>query len=587
MFQAHQATVSSMLGVPPGNTYIVPQYQREYNWRRDNWESLFEDLEENDPGYFLGSIICINGFGGPLEPKYHIVDGQQRLITLSLFIAALYNWLDARTDQLDKFQQADLIGLQRNLLLNSKPRVVPQVQNSNREDYIYILGRAGAGQRQTAPRWVPIRRIYKAYEFFLARVDAYSKMGDDPIERVFQLHTKLVHATFVMIEVPSATNAHVLFASLNNRGVPLSAVDLIKNELLSVIEKHNSARVDSYYKKWDAIVGNLGPDTALQERFLRHFFNASRNAFTVSGYSFATRSNLIKIYEKLIEAYQGALVDGLEDASVHYAKFSANAEVDYEDNLQRALRNLSLIQGASSYTLMLHLLIEKEKLGLDDTMLKLIVETLTAFFVRRNLTGRPGTNRLDRLFIEIVDSIGDCRGNEVPLLIQEKLRKESESEEDFISALNGPIYEDNEAVARFILCHLAERHMVIGSFQDLWLRKGGSFVWTIEHVLPQGDNLRDDWIQKIAEGDRVRAQDVQRRQVHTIGNLTLTGYNPQLSNLGFIEKRDRTNAKGDPIGYKNGLWLNSDLKEAETWNEASIKRRGQRIIDEAIKVYRL
>lgn len=586
-YQATQVTISNMLGVPPGNTYLVPRYQREYSWKRDNWEALFDDLDENEPGYFLGSIICINGFSGPLDPQFNIVDGQQRLITLSLLISALYTWLGSHAEQLDRNQSADHVILERSLVLNGKTRIVPQTQNHNRDDYEYILGLSGALPRQTIPRYYASRRISKAYEYFLGRIEAVSSSGGNPIDEVFKLYGKLQHATFVMIEVPSATNAHILFESLNNRGLPLSAVDLIKNKLLSEIEKGHPARVEPYYKRWNETIVNLGSDAPTQERFFRHYYNATRNAFALEGTPIASRSNLIAIYESLIEGYQGALVDSLADASSIYAAFSATSDVDHQDNLQRALRNLSLIQGASSYVLMLHLLLEQSRLRLDEVLLKRVAEMLIAFFVRRNLTGLPGTNQLDRVFIGVIDSIEDRKGTEVVELIRAKLSTVSAADEQFEYALNGPIYEDNESVTRFILCHLAERRMVIGTWQDLWIRKGGTFVWSIEHVLPQSEPLRSEWNTMVGNGNAEVANDVQRRLLHRLGNLTLTGYNAQLGNLGFVEKRDRKNAKGDFIGYKNGLWLNTDLKDAEVWNEGAILARGKRLVEEARQVYQI
>ena len=127
--------------------FEIPKYQREYTWGSREWEALFDDLTENDDGYFLGSIICINSATDTINaPKFEVVDGQQRLTTLSLFLAALYTTLNSYKDLLDEDQQSDILQLKRKLVLKktqSDIRVVPQVQGSNRDDFMGLLAKIG------------------------------------------------------------------------------------------------------------------------------------------------------------------------------------------------------------------------------------------------------------------------------------------------------------------------------------------------------------------------------------------------------------------------------------------------------------
>ena len=135
--------VSQLFDIEAGVVYAIPRYQREYTWKMDQWESLFNDIEENDPGYFLGSIMCINQTTDTLAvQRLEVVDGQQRLTTLSLLFAALYQSLKLLEKNLDDDQRVELINLKRKLVLkkgDDQLRVIPQIQNSNQNDYRAVL----------------------------------------------------------------------------------------------------------------------------------------------------------------------------------------------------------------------------------------------------------------------------------------------------------------------------------------------------------------------------------------------------------------------------------------------------------------
>ena len=127
--------------------YTVPRYQREYSWRKEDCENLFDDILENDPGYFLGTIICINQSTDTHSvQQLELVDGQQRITTISLLFAAIYDFLKTHEFGLDDEQRAELFNLLHKLVLkktNEQIRLTPQIQNNNYDDYLYILSRIG------------------------------------------------------------------------------------------------------------------------------------------------------------------------------------------------------------------------------------------------------------------------------------------------------------------------------------------------------------------------------------------------------------------------------------------------------------
>ena len=228
--------------------FEIPKYQREYTWGSREWEALFDDLTENDDGYFLGSIICINSATDTINaPKFEVVDGQQRLTTLSLFLAALYTTLNSYKDLLDEDQQSDILQLKRKLVLKktqSDIRVVPQIQGSNRDDFMGLLPKIGIIPKRPMPKFAGLRRIEKAYNYFKKRINAVLDDASDKVLAMFRILDKVNSAILVMIEVSNHADAYTLFESLNNRGTPLTSVDLIKNLLLARLDVNGDGDID-------------------------------------------------------------------------------------------------------------------------------------------------------------------------------------------------------------------------------------------------------------------------------------------------------------------------------------------------------
>jgi len=254
--------VSQVLDPDSKVVFEIPKYQREYTWGTREWEALFDDLIENDDGYFLGSIICINTATHSINaPKFEVVYGQQRLTTLSLFLAALYTTLIANKELLDEDQQSDILQLKRKIVLKktqSDIRVIPQVQGNNRDDYLGLLAKVGIIPKRPMPNFAGLRRIVKAYNYFLKRINVILEESSEKITSMFKILDKVNSAILVMIEVSNHADAYTLFESLNNRGTPLTSVDLIKNLLLARLDANGDANLDYYFTRWTEILSNLG-----------------------------------------------------------------------------------------------------------------------------------------------------------------------------------------------------------------------------------------------------------------------------------------------------------------------------------------
>lgn len=578
--------------------YKIPKYQREYTWGQKEWGLLFNDIIENDYGYFLGSIICVDKSESAMgDVELEVIDGQQRITSLSILLIALYEKLNVFKDILDEDQVTDLNNVKRELVIRRDgeniSRLTPQVQNDNRNDYFSLLGEKGLLTTAKKRNYAGLRRIYKAYYYFSNAIDKFidelaPSTDEERVSALFELVRRFNSAVLVSIEVETNKDAYMLFESLNNRGVPLSAIDLIKNLLISISDRDNKS--EECYNKWKKIITYLSDDYSVQERFFRQFYNAYREELNkpyktegktkyALGY-LATRTTLLDIYEKLLKDNYTEFLDRLEKEAKTYSILINNAsEDDYIPALSDALLDLDRIQGAPSYILLLYLLSNRASLGLNNDILKDIIEYLTKFFVRRNITDYPNTRNLTKIFMDIVSLIEGKRGKEIYEVVVNYLKENSSTDEEFERKLNGPLYLDNPDATRFLLCYYENKFKTNEIYTNLWERDSSNkYIWTIEHIFPEGENIPEDWVNMIANGNRDLANDYLIKYAHTLGNLTITGYNQTLSNLSYEKKNNRTNKDGNYVGYKNGLKLNEDVVDQPSWKVKNIENRTEKLV---------
>ncbi len=584
--------VSTLLDIEAGVVYAIPRYQREYTWGKWQWDALFEDLLENDLNYYLGSIICINQTTDALAlQQLELVDGQQRMTTLSLLLAAIYASYNQQGIELSMEQQIELYNLKNKLVLKKnaeQPRLVPQVQNANQQDYLAVLKEAGILKEAEWVANAGNRRVFRAFRHFLMRIEEYVSESDDALQALSALLDKVNAATLVKIEVASHSDAYTLFESLNNRGVPLTAIDLMKNKLLAKLEQVEPGSIDKSFVSWTKVMEALGDDYSVQERFFRQYYNAFKPELKeIVSVPVATKSNLIQIFEKLIAHDPKQFLQEMRSHSSWYEQIVGHCEVEGETKLTRLLQNLDRIQGAPSYLLLLMLFSKRETLGLSFSLIEQVVTLLINFFVRRNTTDVPATRDLNRIFMELAEQLLCCQGEQVVNVIANALRNVSTTDEHFRQALSGDLYEDNSWVCRFILCAIEESMMTKEKQVDLWAVEGKQYVWTIEHVFPQGVNIPDAWVDMLAGGDKELAEQYRQSHVHKLGNLTISGYNSSLGNKSFVEKRDRINRDKRAVGYKNGLYLNQELAVAEAWSVEQIEQRTEELVDKTLTLFHL
>ena len=262
--------------------------------------------------------------------------------------------------------------------------------------------------------------------------------------------------------------------------------------------------------------------------------------------------------------------------------------IDYDNNenskkLIYALRNLENVNGADAYMLLMFL---DKKFGINPDQKIQVIDLLCKYFIRRNVTDYPNTRNLTNYFIEIIEEL-----NKIEFFTFEKTKEiflklgRPADDKLFSEKLRGDVYDENVGAVRYILSSIELSETQTDEiYTNFYERDKKKFKWTIEHILPQGENIPKEWVQMIANGDDNLAKEIKTELVHKLGNLTLTAYNSKLSNMSFERKKTRQQ-DGKNIGYLNGLWLNEKLKDENSWTADDIKVRTELLVDKALKLF--
>lgn len=598
MIQDVKAFPVSFYFNPDGATsFFIPKYQREYVWGWSNWDALFNDLDESPSGHFLGSIICVNGQKDSMAgSKLELIDGQQRFTTISLLFCALYDKLKSNPDPDDDFN-VEMVNLKNRIFIkaNSQWRFEPSEQMQNKADFQRILSELFP-KLVTAPKGLANfgnRRIAKAYKYFRERLLPLT------IAQAMALLEKLKSAILVKIEVQSHSDAFMLFESINNRGIPLSAIDIIKNNLLAELDKRPNYGIDRAFDEWKDLI-DLLPDPAVQERFLRQLYNVFKylKRVEVKGCSRATRSNLITIYDTLLRKRPVWLFHALQSQGKTYSALltPAAAKDQWSEGTAANLQDLQRLGAAPAYAFLLWVSQVARSQAWDESeALSQMAALLTKWFFWRNLTDMPPTRELDPMFVELIGALLQEMREQSIAKLEGFLKYASDwllaraAPEDVCDArLKGDVYLENYEATRFMLCKLEEVHQTRETKRDLWAHDANDRpVFTVEHILPKTENLGPGWLAMLELNSKDTADAIRLRCAHQLGNLTLSGYNSKLGTMEFIKKRDRQNDKTDFIGYRNGLYLNADLAARIEWNEAAMTTRTDKMLKEVKSILSL
>lgn len=541
--------------------FIIPLYQRNYDWKEENCEQLFQDLlklhNSERKSHFFGSIVSSIQLG--TEDRY-IIDGQQRITTVSLLFIAMVN---AHKDKQLKANDSKLVEK------IFKRYLVDEYQEDERKVKLKPIKKdmQAFDALLYKPKYQHIKEsnVTRNYDFFYDKILRSGLTLDELFETIKKLEV-------INIRLDEDDDPQLIFESLNSTGLDLSEADKIRNYLLMSLTP--SEQDDLYTRFWNPIeeCTNYEPSS-----FVRDYLTMKQGKI-------GRIDKIYYIFKEYAESSNIQRANLLEDM-YHYAKIYGqidNADIGVT-NLNQKLKQLRTLDSAVAYPFFMAFFDYAQKNTLSETEQYRVIDVIEAYWARRIICNLP-SNALNKVFAtlhrDVLNRISqtgcDSKATYIDVLIYILLKKHHSSvfpndkdvKADFATR---QVYKIPTNARMFILERMEnqdnkERHDVVKELTEKNI--------TIEHIMPQ--TLSDKW--KLALGDDWER--IHQLYLHTMANLTLTGYNPQYSNLSFIEKRDMEK------GFKSSSFrLNNYLKSCDQWTETELTQRQQELYKVFMKLW--
>jgi alkylated DNA nucleotide flippase Atl1 len=540
--------------------FRVPLYQRHYRWRTDQQDDLWKDIveqyhavahaESDVPRHFIGSVVAVEREADPLHDFRHfrIVDGQQRLTTLCMTIAALRD-VASRDDasQFDRFNAKYLVNTTEPRESDRWARLVPGDEDA--QAYWSVL---------TDPANVSgLTAIGNAYRFFLRRIGDLRDAGDLQPERLATTIGDRLSLVFVTVE--EGERPHKIFESINATGVGLSESDLLRNYLFMALgERSNSV----YAQHWRPLERSLGTEGL--EGLVRDDLQAAGE--------FVKQNQVYRTARSKLEPLAGDLdlleaeVKKLARSGRYYALFLQPSDPHGAARAlgltPRALKHLGFLRAwgaGTTYPFLLYLYSEVDGNRATLEQAESCLEALESFIVRRYLAAVP-TNVLNRLFTQLVKALP--AGEPIDVALRRELSRDGrwpndEQVREGVATVH--YYSHGRAHQQRLVLQRLESELRAEVDVDF-----DSAALSIEHIMPQ--TLSADWKAELAAAG-YDPQPTFERLGHTLGNLTLTAWNSALSNRLFERKQE--------ILSNSELKLNEPLVQVTQWGPAQIEERGR------------
>ncbi|WP_405226007.1 DUF262 domain-containing protein [Lentisalinibacter sediminis] len=538
------------------NFLIVPRNQRSYAWNSSHVLDFFQDItgayERGEPEYFLGTVVMSEA-----KSSFEVVDGQQRLATATVWLAAIRDYVAATDAELAQDLENEYL-LKRDLRTRE---VLPKLRlNSKDHDFFLkiVLNRPDSPERHVSPTRDSHDRILGARDVARKHVQNVAENTADPIQSLIdRLDYLAKSARVIYVRVPNHSNAYVIFETLNDRGLELSTADLLKNYLFGLSDDRLE-EVEGYWNEMLGVLDLVGKEQ-LTLTYLRHLWS--------SIYGPTRDKQLYEAIRKKINNKQRAIdfaAHLASSAKLYAGLVSPSHQVwnQFGDTARQFAETLTYLRLEQFRPLLLAVL-EKFKKSEVAKVLRLLVSCSVRFLI----VGGLGGGTMERVYCEAAIKVreGDIKtAKQLRAELSKNVPRDSEFESAFKAARVSQAF-----LARYYLAAI-ERHLK-GKEQPEYVPNPNADELNLEHVLPQ--NPSADW----GDIDEEEAHALYKR----VGNLTLLAQkvNTESANAGFEGKK--------PNLLKSELKLNSYFQKVKKWDASEIEERQGELASLAPKVWPL
>jgi len=559
--KATEARVLDFLRKSP--QFVIPIYQRTYSWTEKECRQLWEDIArcgENDKigVHFIGSIVYIEEGLSQVshQASLMVIDGQQRLTTITLLLAALAKMVADKEEPFDGFSERKI---KNYYLVNPEEdgdRHFKLLLSQTDKETLMALVKGSELPKEAS------LRVSENFELFLK----WLKSHEAQLPTICKGLAKLVLVDIALSR--DQDNPQLIFESMNSTGKELSQADLIRNFILMGLRPKLQTRLyKEYWRPMELDFGQEAYGTHF-DAFMRHYLTVKTGEIPKKNAvydAFKDHARISKDEETDEDTHIEDLISEVRVYAKHFCAMALGAEEDAE--LKRAFHDLRELKVDVSYPLLLELYHDYAAGAFSAEDMVQAVRLIESYVFRRAICAVP-TNSLNKTFAtfgKALDKDHYLESIKAHFLLLPSYRRFPNDEE---------FHRD-----------LQTRDLYNFRSRSYWLRRFENFgrkelapidECTIEHILPQNENLNASWREALGENWR----DIQERYLHTLGNLTLTRYNSEFKDHFFEQKRDMEG------GFKmSPLKVNEGLGQLETWNEVEIKKRAQRLADQAAHVW--
>lgn len=563
--QAGETTLNKLLNT--SRQFIVPIFQRNYSWQKSQYEQLWFDILraskfKEKQNHFIGSIVYIDmGTPAGRPQQLLLIDGQQRLTTISILLCAI-------KDYVQKFNlETKLINLAKiknQFLYNSdeidEDRYKLLLNVQDKETYIKLIDNTIFTVNK------PATNIIKCYEFFYERIEDFIKQYG----QIDEIYAGIFKLSLVSISLDKdSDNPQMIFESMNSTGKDLSQTDLLRNYLLMDLTPEKQTRLyKTYWKSMEELFGEdiYKNDVNKFDYFIRDFLTLKSD----TGYI----CKINNVYENFKRYYLDNNCEKfvvLKDLFT-YAKYYACIDLlqENDDELKLYWQEFKKLDSHVVYPFLLKLYDDYSRQILIKEDFKKILQVVISYLWRRAICEIP-TNSLSKTFATLYQAVD--KDDYVNSIIKAFVFKSSYKR--FSSD-----YEVREKLQTKDIYHFRLRKYLLEALENYYHKEPidlNTANYTIEHIMPQNIEHNLSWQQMLGEN----WQEVHSLYLHTLGNLTITGYNAEMSNKSFGEK-----VNGES-GFKHShLKLNESIVQCDVWNKKAIQRRTNILTDIILKIWK-